>query len=283
MTTTCAITTMQGLGNRLHLLRDDAFEFTGAHAIAVCRARRADGVIVHGRVEDSHRCVIWNADGSSAELCGNGLRCLVRLGVEEGWLAPDGDHLHSDAGRHRVRMDSDGRVTVSMPMPQHGGGAVDMVPHDDFELEGDGAVYVQNDRRLHVHLVSTGNPHAVLFVERTGHAAMLSSLGPELGRHAAFPSGINVHLADVSDDRVHLSTWERGAGPTPACATGATAAVAAAISAGMITGGAVADMAGGELEVRFESNVAWNTGAADHVGTWTMALESTDEDPPIRA
>ena len=281
--TTIAITTMQGLGNRLHLLRDDTFKCTGAHAAAACRAKPADGVIVHGRVGDTHRCVIWNADGSPAELCGNGLRCLVRLGVEEGWLAPDGDHLHSDAGCHQVRMESDGRVAVTMPLPLHGANAVGMLPDDAFAPKGDGVVYVHDDRRLHVHLVATGNPHAVLFVVRAMHGDMLHSLGPVLSRHLAFPAGINVHLAEVSDGRVHLSTWERGVGPTAACATGATAAVAAAIAAGTITGGAVVSMPGGELDVRLESAVAWNTGAADHVGTWTMTLESTDADPPIRA
>ena len=283
MTTNCSIITMQGLGNRLHLVRDDAFEFTGAHAAAACRMSSADGVLVHGAVDgEPHRCVIWNADGSPAELCGNGLRCLVRLGVEEGWLDSTGARVHSAAGPHEVRMEDDGRVTVSMPMPRHGTAAVGLCDHTDFELDGDVATYVHGGRRIELSLVSTGNPHAIVFVAHDEHATLLPIIGPELEHHAALPSGINVHLADALDGGLQLSSWERGVGPTSACATGATAAVAAAIARGLIRGGSSVHMPGGTLDVYFESDVAWNTGAADHVRRWTMSLEATDADPPIR-
>ena len=284
MTTTWAITTMEGLGNRLHLVRDDALGFSGRHAAAVCAATPADGVIVFGVSDASPpRCMIWNADGSSAELCGNGLRCLVRLGVESGWLDPTGDRLQSAACLHQVRMESDGRVTVSMPEPMHGREHVGLIEHSDFEVAGDVLTYLDGSRGWRVHPVSTGNPHAVLFVDRAEHATMLPVLGPAIGMHAAVPAGINVHLVDVCDGGLELVTWERGVGPTPACATGATAAVAAAHAADLIEGGATVSMAGGRLEVKIESDLAWNTGAADHVGTWTTPLESTDADPPLRA
>ena len=277
---------MHGLGNRLHLLQDDAFCAGSDEAVRACSEHRADGLMVHGRTDDGvYSAVIWNADGTRAELCGNGLRCLARLGVEQGWLHGGGDALRSDVGTHQIRMEDDGRVTTSMPLPVHGADAVGLVDPAAAAISvSDPIASCQfGDELLDMHLVATGNPHAIIFVPVERHAELLPAIAGMLQQSKAFLRGVNVHAADVDDGVMRLSSWERGVGSTPACASGATAAVSAAAGIGLVSSGALVQMSGGELEVRLQPEIVWNTGMAEHVECWTLNMEQFDADPSLRA
>ena len=277
---------MHGLGNRLHLLHDDAFHAGSDEAVHACSEHRADGLMVYGRSDDGiHSAVIWNADGTRAELCGNGLRCVARLGVEQGWLHGGGDDLRSDVGIHQIRMEDDGRVTASMPLPVHGADAVGLLDPGTAAMTVCGSIAScqLGDESVDVHLVATGNPHAIIFVPADRHATLLPAIVRMLEHSKAFSRGINVHVAEVHDGVMRLLSWERGVGPTQACASGATAAVAAAAGIGLVSSGALVQMSGGELEVRLQPEIVWNTGMAEHVECWTLNMEQFDADPPLRA
>lgn len=286
MTVQWDMTTMHGLGNRLHLVHDDAFGVGSELARKACQDRTADGLMVHGRGEDGvYAAIIWNADGSRAEVCGNGLRCVTRLGVEAGRLDAEGDVVRSDAGTHQVRMESDGRVTISMPSPIHGADAVGMrtPPPSGMEVHGSVLTCTCGKELVEVHLLSAGNPHAVVFASADRHASLLPILAQCFEHSKACTAGINVHVADVTEGVMQLASWERGVGPTLACATGATAAVFAAAGIGLVSSGAAVQMPGGVLDVRLERACVWNTGMAEYVGQWTRTMESIDADPPLRA
>jgi diaminopimelate epimerase len=268
MTSPCHVTTMQGLGNVLHIIKGGDLPDSGREQFLehLFSQKPADGLLAYGT---DGRVVTWNRDGSAAELCGNGLRCLARLGMEEGWLDPETDQLQTDAGVHAIRSAGDGSISISMPMPCPGPAAVGM-QEGELETQGDAALLQWEGGQLQLHLIATGNPHAILFVSVEEHAALLPVIGPMLEQHAAFPAGINVHCAAIDTTGMVLSSWERGVGVTQACATGATASVFAAYAAGMLEGACTVHMPGGELIVELDDTVAWNTGPAEYVERWVF-------------
>ena len=268
MTTSCHVTTMQGLGNVLHIIPGGDMPDSGQEQFLerLFSEKPADGLLAYGT---DGRVVTWNRDGSAAELCGNGLRCLARLGIEEGWLDPATDQLQTDAGVHSIRSAGDGVISISMPMPIAGAAAVGM-QEGELETRDHAALLEWEGSRLQLHLVATGNPHAVLFIEAQEHAALLSVIGPALQQHAAFPAGINVHCASIDAGGMVLSSWERGVGVTQACATGATGAVFAASASGLLEGACPVHMPGGALTVELDDTAAWNTGPAKYVERWIL-------------
>ena len=228
---------------------DDAVELTAGLAAALADRRRGlggDGVIRIGappadqrdaQVFMDHR----NADGSHAEMCGNGVRVVAKHVVDHGLVSPDADglvHVATRSGSKAVRVagrDRDGRVTavtVDMGAPEFDPVRVPFVADDALavrhpvELYGEAAATVGRDH-LDVAVVSMGNPHVVLPVADVDTAAV-EVLGPALEAHRRFPNGVNVGFVQVLDDaHVKLRVFERGVGETAACGTGACAAVVA--------------------------------------------------------
>jgi len=172
-----------------------------------------------------------------------------------------------------------------MPLPVHGADAVGLVdPAAAAMSVSDPIASCQfGDESVDVHLVATGNPHAIIFVPSERHATLLPAIARMLEHSKAFSHGVNVHVAEVHDGIMRLASWERGVGPTLACASGATAAVAAAAGIGLVSSGALVQMSGGELEVRLQPEIVWNTGMAEHVECWTLNMEQFDADPSLRA
>ncbi len=277
--TQSTIPRMHGLGNTVLLV--DARVVHGCDESTLarrwCADAGADAMLLHALADGGSTVSIRNADGSSAELCGNGLRCLVRLAMDEGWCAGTA-RIESPAGVHECAMDAE-RVRVSMPNPAFGLAAVGAVPElRPGESTGEGACIVVDFDGVHMdlHLVSTGNPHVVIPCSDAAALDAIEAIGPVLETHPAFPAGINVHLVHVhASDRLQLRTWERGVGPTRACATGATAAVAAMARAGLADGTAVVEMPGGELAVEWngDDGVTWNRGPADYLEPVTLDLD----------
>ncbi|MBM43923.1 MAG: hypothetical protein CMJ36_02775, partial [Phycisphaerae bacterium] len=156
MTGSCDVTTMQGLGNVLHIIKAGDMPALGREQFLerLFSQKLADGLLAHG---PGGRVETWNRDGSAAEWCGNGLRCLARLGMEEGWLDPGSDQLQTDAGVHSICSTADGGISISMPMPIAGAAAVWM-KEGELETQGDAALLQWEGSRLQLHLVATGNP-----------------------------------------------------------------------------------------------------------------------------
>ncbi len=231
---------VHGLGNDFVLL--DAR--TGGSTCGPAEVRRlcdrrlgvgADGVLTllpAGHPDAAARLLVQNADGSEAELCGNGLRCAARVLLDESGEARVA--IETAAGLLHCEASGEGiRAEIGRP-----------VVGDPVELSFEGG-------RISGRPVSIGNPHFVVFGRADREAA--AHLGPALENHARFaPARTNVELCERADGGLRVAVWERGCGLTPACGTGASAAVAAAAYEGLVTPGReiTVELPGGRLHVR---------------------------------
>lgn len=238
---------------------DDQRPLTAALTRALCDRRRglgADGVLRLGpgtgdaQVFMDHR----NADGSTAEMCGNGVRVVAKHVVDHGLVEPDTDGIlrvgtRSGVKPVRVHRGEDGDVTdVSVDM----GAPVLSPPEVPFEADDPDALthrveVAQGEVELTV--VSMGNPHGVLLVDDVASAAV-TELGPQLETHQRFPAKANIGFAQVlGRDHLRLRVWERGVGETAACGTGACAAVVALQARALLGDEVAVDLPGGTLQV----------------------------------
>jgi len=236
-------TKMQGLGNDFVVL-DGPFSLTSNEIAEICHRRfgiGADGVLVVTN-GDPIRMEYWNSDGSPAEMCGNGLRCVARYAYDRGW-APDRNFtIQTPIGVRGVRVLEDG-VEAEI-------GRASIVGHTDFEGEK-------------LHLIDVGNPHAVVVVEEPDKVDV-SGLGERVGTDPQFPNGTNVEFITVSDGAVRMRVWERGIGETMACGTGMVAAAFVATKTHKLSGMIQVDVPGGRGHVEFRDNVAWIVGPVEY-------------------
>ena len=199
--------------------------------------------------------VIHNADGGEVEHCGNGARCFVRYVRDKGLTTANPVRVKVKQGEISLALNDDGRVTVDMGAPVF---ARDRVPFDangltaramgnferwPLELAGGGEVLVS--------VLSMGNPHAVQLVDNVDNAPVLSQ-GPQIERHPRFPARVNAgFLQIVNRGQVRLRVYERGAGETLACGTGACAAVAAGARLGLLDARVDVHTHGGVLTIEW--------------------------------
>jgi diaminopimelate epimerase len=243
--------------------------------ILICPSRKADA-----------RMRIFNADGSEAEMCGNGIRCAAKY-VYEHRLAKAGPavlmgnetkypaslKIETGAGILTVglalREKTVPRVCVNMGEPR-------LRPKEiPVKLPGERAIEHPIEiegERLSMTCVSMGNPHAVFFCDDVA-AVELENIGPEIENHNLFPKRTNVHFVQVRNQNgFTMRTWERGSGITLACGTGACACAVAAAVTGRCGRSSTAKLPGGELQLNWstEDNCVYMTGAAVEVftGEW---------------
>lgn len=207
--------------------------------------------------------VIHNADGGQVEHCGNGARCFMAFVRRQGLTAKDQVTVQTMNRVLQLQRQPDGRVTVDMEAPDF---ALAHLPFDATGLQAEPSGSWQEwplaldnqgwNTIVKVALVSMGNPHAVMLVDDVDTASVLT-LGPLVQQQGAFPRGVNVGFMQVVDrSHIRLRVYERGAGETLACGTGACAAVVAGIRLGLLD--ATVDVAthGGTL------TIAWQGGSA---------------------
>ena len=214
---------------------------------------------------------IWNADGSASAQCGNGARCVAAWLVRAGAARGPRFELDSPAGRHAVEALGEGRYRVAMGVPRFAPAQVPMAGIDEalacyeWALPQGGA--------LRFGAVSMGNPHAVIEVEEVD-GADVARIGPLLQAAAVFPESVNVGFAQVLDrGRIRLRVYERGAGETLACGSGACAAVAVLVRAGRVDRDVRVALPGGELRIAWPHDEAPVTMAGPTAfvfeGEWT--------------
>ena len=196
---------------------------------------------------------IWNSDGSSAIQCGNGARCVAAWLVRDGTARGGCFVVDSPAGTHAVDALGDGmyRVEMGLPVfepariPLHGFAAA----QDEYALEVAG-------RTVRFAALAVGNPHAVVEVDDVDFAPV-EAVGPALQRHAAFPASVNVGFAQVqSRQRIRLRVFERGAGETLACGSGACAAAVALMRRGLVDREVEVALPGGNLRINWRDDRA---------------------------
>lgn len=271
---------VQGLGNDFVLIDEPhAHDFAPAFAPALCDRHfgvGADGVLLVLPGESgAARMRIVNADGSVAQMCGNGIRCFARFVVESRGLATNDIVIDTDAGPKRctLRRAEDGRVVairVAMGAPRL---RPEQIPLAEGLLDVE-RTYDVFGRRYVGRAVSMGNPHLVLLVDATGRA-LAEQVGPVLVAHPDFPEGTNVELAVVHDRQtIEVVVYERGVGITLACGTGACATAVAACLAGRADRGVPLSVGllGGSatVEVAPDYTQVWLEGPGEEVyrGTW---------------
>jgi diaminopimelate epimerase len=215
---------------------------------------------------------MYNADGSPAEMCGNGIRCVGKYVYDRGIAVRElvnietGDRvvpmkLEIVAGKvARARVNMGAPVLASREIPT--------------TLAGDPPVRAGLDvagRRLEVTCLSMGNPHCVTFLEELNDDWVLG-VGPQIERHSAFPNRVNAEFVRVlSPEKIEMRVWERGSGETQACGSGACAAAVAGVLAGLTERRILACLPGGILEIEWTpSGDVWLTGEAVEVfcGEW---------------
>lgn len=257
-----------------------------ADAITLCDRSfgiGADGVILAtppfgaSAHDDSYGMRIFNADGSEAEMCGNGIRCLARFINDPDQSQPSVSTL---AGRMKPHVLPDGRVTVDMGSP------VLNPPDIPCTLPGSPAVRAQltdeqnSSNSWLCTAVGMGNPHGVIFSDSTGalisdvDSLALETIGPPVENHSAFPSRANIEFVQLlPDGSLKMRVWERGAGLTLACGTGACAVAIAAMIEGHAERHCFVHLPGGPLEIQWSSEIdrVLMTGPAQAVFTGTLS------------
>ncbi len=229
----------------------------------------ADGLIFVLTSDKADFCMrIFNADGSEAEMCGNGIRCFARLVYEEGMTDKDAFTVETGAGILTPRVvKENGKITgieVNMgepvleaaQIPVQGFGEKRMVA-ENIEVLG---------KQYKATCVSMGNPHCVVFVGDVNDVAM-ETVGPAFERHKWFPHRTNTEFVVVRDrEHLRMRVWERGAAVTLACGTGACASLVAAVLNGRAERKAEVELDGGRLIIEWaEDNHIYMTGPAEKV------------------
>jgi len=274
---------MHGLGNDYIVIdnRDGKIsdDVLGAVARKLCMRRfsvGADGLLLlyNSKVADV-KMRIFNADGSEAEMCGNGIRCLAKYCYESGVMKKREMEIETLAGIKHLWLETNGdrvsSITVDMGSPIFDREMIPVLGGGKFideELNVDGESF-------RATCLSVGNPHCVIFVEDLT-AFPVEYYGPKIERHQLFPKKINVEFVQVLGRKlIKVRVWERGVGETLACGTGACASVVAGSILGKTDDECAVQLLGGELKIRYvrENNRIFMTGPAEKVYRGIIDLE----------
>ena len=264
-------TKMHGLGNDFVVLNglQTSIELN-AEQIRFIADRRlgvgCDQVLMIEASESSAadiRYRIFNADGTEVEQCGNGVRCIGDYLRRRSLIDGNSVTVETSSGLVTIYLEGLDQIRVDMGVP--------LFEPADIPL-------ASTQRKMQYHLslssaelevmaVSVGNPHAVLLVEDVGQA-QVSSLAPQIQQHSLFPESVNVGFMEIVDSsHIRLRVYERGAGETLACGTGACGAVAVGINTGRLGNEVDVELRGGNLTINWagEGQAVWMTGPATTV------------------
>ena len=249
---------MHGLGNDFIVIdRLDHQDIDDPSALARALCPRglsvgADGLVLILPSDGCNaRMRIFNPDGSEPEMCGNAVRCVARFMYEKGFVSGNKLSIETLAGAMHISVRTENGLFRAAGVDM--GAPIILGSH----------IFPIGEKETRFTAVSTGNPHAVTF-DIWPDDDTFRKAGPFIERHPVFPAGTNVEFCRI-EDRSHarIRVWERGAGPTLACGTGATATFFAAVSAGLMDSRAVMTLPGGELEFELlENGHAVMTGPA---------------------
>ncbi|MDP2233796.1 MAG: diaminopimelate epimerase [Actinomycetota bacterium] len=279
-------TKMHGLGNDFVFIEDMdlGYEFSPEAVAWFCDRNfgiGADGLILVRPATTTDADFFmhyYNADGTTAEMCGNGIRCFAKYVVDHGMVAADAETLRIETlgGIKPITFtrESDGTLamaTVDMGEP--------VLTPSDIPSTFSGAQVFQcpietEYGTYEITAVSMGNPHAIIWVDDVEEAPV-DTVGAAIENDPHFPRKTNVEFAQLMEDQtIRLRVWERGVGETLACGTGACATLVAATLACLVGRSATIELPGGELEIRWaEDNHVYMTGSATEVFSGAMVVD----------
>ena len=252
---------MHGLGNDFVILdaRKGAVAMDAARARAIADRRTGVGcdqvILLEPSAVADLRMRIWNADGGEVESCGNATRCVIKLEGHPATIETKGGIISGDAGG------------VDMGVPRFGWEDIPLAYAMDTAVMPVGWGELQGPAAVNV-----GNPHVIFFVPEAG-AIRLAGLGPIIEHDPLFPERVNVNVASLEEGALRLHVWERGAGLTLACGTGACATAVAAIRRKLVTSPVEVQLPGGTLTVAWQpGGTIRMSGPATHVFSGEMDL-----------
>ncbi|HMO16748.1 MAG TPA: diaminopimelate epimerase [Oligoflexia bacterium] len=232
-----------------------------------------DGIVLIERPNNSDnadfRMRMFNADGSEAEMCGNAVRCVAKFLFEKGLTSRTQIPLETKAGLIQLNLvieeNESGKNVVKRVKVNMGVPILDpqLIPTTFSSNPPLSQKLIVDEKEFTVNLVSMGNPHCVIFVDKITDELVLK-WGPRIEVAPQFPKKINVEFVEVlSKDRAKMRVWERGSGETLACGTGASAVVVAGNLTGRLDKQVEIELLGGKLEIEIdENNFVWKTGPA---------------------
>lgn len=233
-----------------------------------------DGLITIGNSEVADfRMRIYNADGSEAEMCGNGIRCVAKYVYDHGMTDREEITVETGAGIKKLRLKiTDKKVSsvrVDMGEPVLKASEIPVLCEKEQAVD---EPLLVNRKEWRMTCVSMGNPHAVIFVPDV-KTLNLEQMGPDFEKHERFPKRINTEFVEIiSRSEMNMRVWERGSGETLACGTGTCASVMAAIVNGYTEDSVLVHLLGGDLQIDYDrtSNHIFMTGPAATVfeGEW---------------
>lgn len=257
---TVKFTKMQGLGNDYVYI--NCFEEKVDHPseLAIRISDRhfgigSDGLVLIRPCETADfEMKMYNADGSEAEMCGNASRCIGKYVYERGLT-----------GRKEITLKTGAGIKRLMIREENGKAASVRVDMGKPEVESIRETIVAGGRPYTITRVSTGNPHAVIFVDNADEYDV-HTIGKLIENHPAFPNRTNVEFATVIDrSHIRMRVWERGSGETLACGTGACATLTAAAVNGLTEEKAVLKLNGGDLLIELKDGIVYQEGPAEFV------------------
>jgi len=268
-------TKMHGLGNDFIVVNclEENCPDLAKHAAKLCDRRFGIGcdqmLVIRPSERADFKMDIYNNDGGQVEMCGNGIRCVAKYLVDHGATSKDELAIETLAGIIRPRLVGD-LVEVDMGEP--------VLEGKDIPTTLEGKILNRplavDGHSFDITCVSMGNPHCVIFVDDVARAPV-TTLGPLIERHPLFPKRTNVEFIQVlGPAELKMRVWERGAGETLACGTGACGALVAAVITGRAQREAVLHLKGGDLRIRWseKNNRVYMTGPGEEVFTGSIEL-----------
>lgn len=279
-------TKMQGLGNDFVVIEEDQlpadvpYEEMAARMCDRHLGIGADGLVIVAPPDDPSRDIrfkFYNADGSVAEMCGNGIRCFARYVRDQGLIKRNEFKVETLAGVVVPKINADTTVTVDMGKPMLNPENIPFTgqtedPVLDFSLE------VTPDLTLPISAVGMGNPHCILFTDSIKTELEPTVWGPQIETHRLFPAKTNVEFVKVKDRKnLIVNVWERGVGITLACGSGACAVAVAAILKNLTEEVVDVHLPGGTLRIEWrpkESVMMTGPASYVYVGTFPYVTQN---------
>lgn len=273
---------MQGLGNDFVVIEVESWEDADRrqpYAQQVCDRNfgvGADGLVAIGKDKDMDIFMrIFNSDGSEPEMCGNGIRCVARYAYEKGWVQGTDLSVRTLAGPRYPTVELEDHIVKSIRVDM----GEPILDRKLIPMVGEGSnvkvVLDTEHGKQEITAVSMGNPHCICFVPDVQQIP-LAIWGREMEIHPIFPAKTNVEFVQVvKRDELIMRVWERGAGVTLACGTGACATLVAAVLNGYTNRKALIHLLGGDLLIEWneENNHVYMTGPAVEVFKGKIELD----------
>jgi diaminopimelate epimerase len=270
-------TKMHGAGNDFIIINGMEYDINNLNKFAKLICDRhfkvgGDGLIIilpAENKENDFRMRIFNADGTEAEMCGNGIRCFAHYLYNKGLSNKKSNRIETLAGIIIPQIISETsnqlQVKVNMGKPEFKAEKIPVYNNEGLDYI-DNYLLKLDEYKFYINCVSMGNPHTIIFIDDDLDSIPLSKWGPEIENHPMFPEKTNVEFVNIlAGNEINMRVWERGSGITLACGTGACASVVTGIRKSLLNNMVTVHLKGGDLLIEWTGNNVFMTGPSQIV------------------